>query len=115
MPEHKGAKLARWKRFSWILDQIAHWRLSWPEYSLTAPLACSAWTVKHAPPLGFPSEVLFVLDDGKDLLGSLFILLLLGGVQMVVKMLPTVIFPVLPEIIAFANASLQAEVYLLNG
>jgi hypothetical protein len=34
---------------------------------------------------------------------------------MVVKMLWTVTFPGLPEIIAFANASLQAEVYLLNG
>ena len=56
-----------------------------------------------------------MLYDGQDLLGGLFVLLLLGGVQTVVEMLPTVVSSVLPEILAFADASLQAEVYLLYG
>jgi hypothetical protein len=84
-------------------------------FDLNLEACASPWLpecVGHLPP---EALVLLLLDDGQNSTGSLLILLVPGGGQPIVQMLPMVIFPVFPELITFSDTYLQTVVYVLDG
>ena len=84
-------------------------------FDLNLEACASPWLpecVGHLPP---EALVLLLLDDGQNSTGSLLILLVPGGGQPIVQMLPMVIFPVFPELITFSDTYLQTVVCVLAG
>jgi hypothetical protein len=68
--------------------------------------------VVEAPP---ETPVLFPLNDSQNLMFRLLILFFLGGLQVAIQVLMSIVFTMLPEVVALINAGLEGKVYFLDG
>ncbi len=78
--------------------------------------ACTALRLAKGVVEALPeTPVLFPLNDSQNLTFRLLVLFLLGGLQVAIQVLASIVFTMLPEVVALIDAGLEAEVYFLDG